>query len=73
MRIEVIGNESPMAGRVEGNEVPDVFQEIFFVASWLQQRGEDLSGGDVEIAEQAESAVTRVFLLPPRDVTGSRQ
>ena len=34
---------------------------------------EQLAGGHVEIAEQAECAVTRVFVLPPRDATRSRQ
>ncbi len=46
-----------MAGRVEGNEVLDVFQEIFFVASLLQQRGEDLSRSNVQVSIVREISV----------------
>ena len=61
MRIEVVADDPPGSVNVGANELIEVLQEVLLRAGFTQHRFEDAAGRNMQITEQADSAVAFVL------------
>ncbi len=73
MRVEVVDDEDPFALPIGPQRLQEVVGEVLFGARRGQRRGQDTTGGDLEVGDQTLRAVADVVLLPALDISGNRR
>ena len=72
MGVEIVDDEDPFAVQVGRHRLQHVIGEVLFAARRAQRRGQDATGGDLEIGDQSLGAVADVVRLLPFDESGDR-
>lgn len=73
MRVELIGDEDPGRLGVRLDGLGDVSGEAGFGAGGSKAGRDDLTGGHLQISDQAEGAMPLVFEFLPLDMTGQHR
>ena len=73
VRVEVVDDEDPFALQIAGHRLQQVVGELLLAARGGHRRGQDATGGDLEVGDQIVRAVADVVRLLPLDKSGDRR